>query len=92
LLQRWEIAKTSEEGALLMVRALLGLSPGQSTRLSWEYPTGTFVGAKSGTGGPISDQTTLEGGKMFLDEALQDTVFETVQQYLPLINEFVESI
>lgn len=82
LLQRWEIAKTSEEGAFLLVRGLLGWQYEKSGSLSWDYPSGAFVGAKSGTGGPICDQTTLEGGKMFLNQTLQDLAFEAVRLYL----------
>lgn len=83
LLQRWEIAKTADEGAQLLVRALLASKISQPPELSWEYPSGTFVGAKGGTGGPVCDQTILEGGKMFLEERLQDLAYQAVQAYLP---------
>ena len=71
LLQRWEIAKTVEEGASLLIQALRG-----------EFPSGSFIGAMSGTGGQIGDQTMLEGGRMLRDEKLQDMAYDTIRSYL----------
>jgi hypothetical protein len=75
LLKHWEIAKDVEDGAALFTRALIGAD--------WGYPSGTFVGAKSGTGGPICDQSILSGGKVFLDQQMQRIAFEVVHRYLP---------
>jgi hypothetical protein len=83
LLKKWEIAKTVDEGAELLVRALLATKITQPTEFSWEYTSGTFVGAEGGTGGPICDQTILEGGKMYLEQHLQDLAYQAVQPYLP---------
>jgi hypothetical protein len=82
LLQKWEIAKTVDEGAQLLVRALLATIITQPTNFAWEYPSGTFVGAKGGTGGPICDQTILAGGEMYLEQHLQDLAFQAVEPYL----------
>uniref|UniRef100_A0A7S4ATU6 Uncharacterized protein n=1 Tax=Pseudo-nitzschia australis TaxID=44445 RepID=A0A7S4ATU6_9STRA len=87
-----EIAKTVDEGAALLVRALLNdrIEPGDGhghgdadndetsdskrrhsnnnnstrrrrRRLRWDdvYPSGSFVGARSGTGGPLCEQSLL---------------------------------
>jgi hypothetical protein len=70
---RCEIAKTSSQGASVLLNALLP---------EYSYSSGTFVGAMSGTGGPVGDQSMLPGGKMFLDERLQALVFEAVQQHM----------
>ncbi len=74
LLQHWEIAKTAREGASLLAHALL----------DWEedYPSGTFVGAKNGTGGPLYDQSLLEGGKMFQDKHLQQITYQAVHPFV----------
>jgi len=84
-LRAQEIAKTSDEGGALLVRALLNdpIEEGDAHRntnhkvrnsssdgngngndetvLRWDdvYPTGFFVGAKSGTGGPLCEQALL---------------------------------
>ena len=73
VLSRWEIAKTSAQGANLLLN---GLSP------EYSYSSGAFVAAMSGTGGPVGDQTLLPGGKMFLDERLQKLAYEAVQQHM----------
>jgi hypothetical protein len=78
-LQRAEIAKTSYDGARLLARGLV--------MEDWEYPSGTFVGAKSGTGGPVCDQSILEGGKMFRDATLQELAYKAVQPYIPKVME-----
>lgn len=46
------------------------------------YPSGSFVGARSGTGGPICDQEELEGGRVFGDEAMQRMAYDVVQEYV----------
>lgn len=74
LLRRLEIAKTVDDGSLLLFRAL--------HLHEWTHPSGSFVGALSGTGGPIGDQTALSGGAMFRDERLQDLAYDTVQPYV----------
>jgi len=70
---RSEIAKTSAQGAILLVNAL---SP------EYTYSSGAFVGSMSGTGGPVGDQTHLPDGKMFLDERLQTLAYEAVRQHM----------
>jgi hypothetical protein len=75
LLKRWEIAQDVDDGAAYFQRALTGEN--------WEYASGTFVGAKGGTGGPICDQATLSGGEMFLNESMQEIAYTVVQKYLP---------
>lgn len=75
-LRKQEIAKTTEEGAALLVRALMNdpVADGDchsvshtrdtdrpDSLLQWDdvYPSGSFVGAESGTGGPLCEQTQL---------------------------------
>lgn len=73
LLYRWEIAKSSVQGASLVLAALLP---------SYTYPSGTFVGALGGTGGPVGDQSQLTGSRMFRDEELQKLVYQAVQHHM----------
>ena len=73
MLCRQEIAKTSAQGANLIVNAL---SP------EYSFSSGAFVGSMSGTGGPVGDQTQLPDGKMFLDERLQTLAYEAVRQHM----------
>jgi hypothetical protein len=77
LLCRSEIAKPSSFGASLILNAL---SP------DYEYVSGTFVGALSGTGGPVGDQSRLPGGKMFRNERLQAFAYEAVKQHMQMAN------
>lgn len=75
LLRRWEIAQDVDDGAAYFQRALTGEN--------WEYASGTFVGAKGGTGGPICDQATLSGGEVFLNESMQEMAYTVVKKYQP---------
>jgi len=62
-LQKCEIAKTTEDAGSLLARALLNRSVGTDfcDGLRWDdiYPSGSFVGAQSGTGGPLCEQSLL---------------------------------
>ena len=71
ILKRMEIAKTVEEGGRMLVQAL--------RNLNWPYPNGSFVGARSGTGGPVCEQTELEGGKGLGDPHMKQLVYQVVQ-------------
>jgi hypothetical protein len=54
----------------------------------WPYPNGAFVGARSGTGGPICEQTELQGGGILLsDETFQEVTYDVVQRYIRQDNE-----
>lgn len=62
-LQKCEISKTTEEAGSLVARALLNglMKTNCSDSLLWNdvYPSGSFVGAQSGTGGPLCEQSLL---------------------------------
>jgi Sulfotransferase domain len=75
LLRKMEIAKTVDEAGRLLAAALIGSS-------DFAYPNGCFVGAKSGTGGPLCDQTLLEGGKQLVDRERQELTFRVVQEMI----------
>ena len=76
LLQRWEIAQDYRKAAKLFISCLL-------SKEEWEFQqSGTFVAAKSGTGGPVCDQTELEAGKVFCDRELQDLAYNTIREYI----------
>lgn len=83
MLEKAEIAKTAADGASLLVAALTKANtPVKFAETPWKFKSGTFAGAKSGTGGPVCDQTELEGGAMFMDQELQDVVYKEVQGYV----------
>jgi hypothetical protein len=112
-LRKLEIAKTIDDGAALLVDALLGQQEDHEPKPSnptdteeeateknsddeadddntvcWPYPNGAFVGARSGTGGPICEQTELKGGGVLLsDETLQEVTYDVVQRYIRQDNE-----
>lgn len=75
LLKRWEIVQDIEDSAAYFKRALTGED--------WDYPNGTFVGARRGTSGPICDQSSLPSGKIFLNQSMQQIAYEAVQNFLP---------
>ena len=62
-LQKCEIAKTTEDAGSLLTRALLNRSVGTDfcDGLRWDdiYPSGSFVGAQSGTGHSLCEQSLL---------------------------------
>ena len=70
-LQKCEIAKSIEEAGSILATALLNApietnkKPNDSKQsretVQWDdvYPSGSFVGAKSGTGGPLCEQSLL---------------------------------
>ena len=70
-LQKCEIAKSTEQAGSLLATALLNApidtnqKPNDSKqsreKVQWDdlYPSGSFVGAKSGTGGPLCEQSLL---------------------------------
>lgn len=75
LLRKMEIAKTVDDAGRLLAAALLG-------RKEFGYPSGCFVGAKSGTGGPLCEQSILEGGKQLADPELQALTYQVVQKFI----------
>ncbi|KAL3921591.1 MAG: hypothetical protein SGARI_006643, partial [Bacillariaceae sp.] len=80
MLKRLEIAKTVKEGGTLLSLALRG--DGNFTTNDIYYPSGSFVGARSGTGGPLCEQTDLQGGKFLKDRQLQQLVYKGVQSHI----------
>jgi hypothetical protein len=76
-LVKMEIAKTVEEGGRLLTDALLGREGGPFCIV---YPSGSFVGARSGTGGPLCEQSELDSGKFLEDFQLQQLVYDVVRR------------
>ncbi len=83
-LQKCEIAKTTQDAGSLLARALLNGPIDTNCRdgLRWDdvYPSGSFVGAQSGTGGPLCEQSFLlynaTGNKVSLFEDLANDDFD----------------
>jgi hypothetical protein len=73
ILQKMEIAKSVKEAGQYLTAALLG------TNDDFDYPNGAFVGAQSGTGGPMCEQTLLEGGRQLADYEIQQLAYQVVQ-------------
>ncbi|KAG7371222.1 hypothetical protein IV203_019792 [Nitzschia inconspicua] len=78
LLQRMEIAKTVDEAGRLLAVALVGSQQQQE----FDYPNGCFVGAQAGTGGPLCEQSALEGGKQLSDPEIQRLAYQVVQDLI----------
>ena len=57
-------------------------SDNDDNNVCWPYPNGAFVGARSGTGGPICEQTEIKGGIVLGDETLQEVTYDVVQRYI----------
>jgi hypothetical protein len=74
LLKKYEIAQDYTDAAKLFLKAMTGTG--------WEYPSGTFVAAKSGTGGPVCDQFEVPNGQIFRDETMQDLAYAAVGTFL----------
>jgi hypothetical protein len=74
LLKKYDIAQDYTDAAKRFLQAMTGTE--------WEYPSGTFVAAKSGTGGPVCDQFEVPNGQGFRDITMKDLTYEAVGTFL----------